>query len=533
MTIAVCGACGAGSAAPDDGGPTPTPLVTPVGSDQIGLGFGESATIHVRYTDARGVAVAGEPVSWMLVATQPVESVGGATLGGGQSTTDGLGVAAVTVTAGAGAAQFRVRAMANGAPPAYFYVTVTDQGFVSFVVVPEKVGDRPVARVEVLLYADAACAALDPAAPPESAFPTRVFDAYGQEATWAALAAGRDYAVLGRAENAVGTLVGAGCIDVAPAQVRPGTEVHLALPIVDRPPVLADGYAVTSALAAGPAVAAATAGTGWDVAACPLGPAQILLDCALDALDGGDPDDCVVTAPGTLATSLGARRGAPDAMGCRPAVVNDAPSLDALVMAALADDGGALRAAAAALPETLGTVSLASVLGASDTLVRAEFHAGAQAHDVDLLQSARPVVSAAAPATVTATTVTFAVHGFTLRFGAAARETFRALLWDEPADGLGDVLGAHCAAVTAAACAGDCLAEACTKGAAMAGARLAAAFDRLDATSIDFRLAGSATLVDANQDGVAEAMADGAWTAALLVDGAWVDMAGTFSATAN
>ncbi len=533
MTIAVCAACGAGGAAPDDGGPTPTPMLTPVGTDQIGLGFGESATIRVLYTDAGGAAAEGGTITWTLVATPPVESDGGATLGGGRSTTGADGVAAVMVNAGAAAAQFRVRAQASGAPPAFFYVTVTDQGFVSLVVVPEKIGDRPVARVDVSLYADTDCAALDPVDPAPSAFPTRTFDDYGRAATWNALAAGSGYAVLGRAENAVGTLVGSGCLVVAPAQLLPGSEVHLALPIADRPPVLAPAYAVTSALSAGPAVAAATAGTGWDEAACPLGPAQLVLDCALDELDGGDPEDCVVDNPGPTARALAALRGPPDATGCRPATVGAATSLDALVMDALGPDGTSLRAAAAALPATLGAVSLESTLGATHTLVRAGFHVGDRSHAVELLASARPVVSAAAPATVTGGQVAIADHGFTLRFGDAAREAFRALLWDEPPDALADVLGAHCAAVSAASCAGDCLATACTKGVAILAGRLGSAFYRLDAAALDFRLAGTATLVDANEDGTAEAMRDGAWAAKLLVGGAWIDVAGTFSATAN
>ncbi|HKA90566.1 MAG TPA: hypothetical protein VKE22_23050 [Haliangiales bacterium] len=527
----MCGACGAGSAV-HDGGPTPTPTLTPVGTDQIGLGFGESASLRVRYTDAAGAASVGQTVAWMIVATPPVESDGGATLGGGHSTTGADGVATVTVTAGAAAAQFRVRAQASGAPPASFYVTVTDQGFVSFVVVPAAVGDRPTARVDVLLYADVDCSALHAENPAPSPFPTRTFDGYGHAATWSALAAGSAYAVLGRAENAAGTLVGDGCIVIAPAQLLPGTEVHLALPIVDRPPALAPGYAVTSSLDAGAAVAAATAGSGWQAAACPLGPAQLLLDCALDELDGGDPEDCVMANPGPTALALAALRGAADAAGCRPATLGLAPSLDALVMDALGGDGTSLRAAAAALPSTLSAVALESTLGTSDTLVRARFQAGGASHAVELLASARPVVSAAATETVSGSVVTIADHGFTLRFGDAAREVFRALLWDQPPDALGSVLAAHCASVSAAGCTGNCMVDACTKGAAVLAARLGSAFRRLDAAAIDFRLAGTATLVDANLDGKAEAMQDGAWTAKLLVGGAWIDVAGTFSATA-
>src|SRR5262249_39094329 len=100
-------------------------------------------------------------------------------------------------------------------------------------------------------------------------------------------------------------------------------------------------------------------------------------------------------------------------------------------------------------------------------------------------------------------------------------------------DALGDVVAGHCVDVSTAACAGACLVDACGQGAALAGARLATAVDRLDATAIDFRLAGTATLVDANLDGTAETIEDGVWAGQLLVDGTWVEVAGTFSGAAN
>src|SRR5262249_59731340 len=128
----------------------------------------------------------------------------------------------------------------------------------------------------------------------------------------------------------------------------------------------------------------------------------------------------------------------------------------------------------------------------SDTLVRARFQAGGASHAVELLASARPVVSAAATETVSGSVVTIADHGFTLRFGDAAREVFRALLWDQPPDALASVLAAHCPSVRAAGCTGNCMVDACTKGAAVLPARPGRAVRRRDAPPIDVRPAGGA-----------------------------------------
>jgi len=518
-------ACGADNGVDGDSGPTRRPSLVPIGNDQFGLGFGDSATLRVLYSDPDGQPIRGATVTFMLVATPP-ESDGGSTLGGAQSDTDAAGVATLTVTAGAAKAQFRVRAQAPNAAPALFYVAVSDQGFVSLFVLPERLGDRPVTRVEVRLYADIDCAALDPAAPPEAVYPPRTFDGYGMEATFTSLPLDNAYTVLGRA-TAGGILVAAGCAEIAPAQLLPGAEVHLVLPLADLPPTRAPSYAVSSTLDTHALIDDDT----WRLAACPLGPAQLLLDCAIDELDGGDPADCVVENPGPLAQTLVARRGAPDATGCRPPTVAAAPSLDALAMTALAADGVALQRAAAGLPALTGSLALESTLGDVHTLVRARFSAGGDTHAVELLSSARPVVSAPAPALLDGSHVSFGEQRFTLRLGAAWREAFRALLWDRSPDALGDALGTDCGAVSDAACTGGCLLVACTMGASLLGTRLAQPFGRLDATEIDFRLVGTATFVDADGNGFAEGMAGGVWVGQVLVDGAWVGAPGTFAAT--
>jgi hypothetical protein len=335
--------------------------------------------------------------------------------------------------------------------------------------------------------------------------------------------------VLGRA-TAGGLLVAASCIEIAPAQLLPGAEVRLALPLADRPLTRAPSYAVTSTL---DTRAARVADGAWKVTACPLGPAQLLLDCAIDALDGNDPADCVVENPGSLAQSLMARRGPPDAAGCRPPTVAAGLSLDAAAMTALGGDGVALQRAATGLLAVTDSLVLESTLGDVHTLVRASFSAGGETHAVELLSSARPVVTAPAPAVVDGIHITFGEQLFALRLGNGWREAFRALLWDRAPDALGDVLAVDCGAVSDAACAGSCLLVACTQGAGVLQSLLAEPFRRLDAPGIDFRLVGTATLVDADGNGFAEGIGEGGWTGQLLSGGVWVSVPGTFAGTSE
>ena len=53
---------------------------------------------------------------------------------------------------------------------------------------------------------------------------------------------------------------------------------------------------------------------------------------------------------------------------------------------------------------------------------------------MELLSSARPVVTAPAPAVVDGIHITFGEQLFTLRLGNGWREAFRALLWDRAPD---------------------------------------------------------------------------------------------------
>src|SRR5205823_9595059 len=95
--------------------------------------------------------------------------------------------------------------------------------------------------------------------------------------------------------------VAAGCVDVPAGSLLPDGMVYVALPLDAVAPDPTGTFDVTSAFAFSPPLAAAAplAAPWRDLADCPLDPAQLWLDCTIDALSGtsaDDPLDCVPAA---------------------------------------------------------------------------------------------------------------------------------------------------------------------------------------------------------------------------------------------
>ena len=99
-------------------------------------------------------------------------------------------------------------------------------------------------------------------------------------------------------------LVASGCVDIPGSSLLADEAVEVALPLTDWSPDPVGTYTVTSTLTfAPPLAAAATLAAPWaDLSDCPLDPAQLWLDCTVDALSpatSADPLDCVPsTVPG-------------------------------------------------------------------------------------------------------------------------------------------------------------------------------------------------------------------------------------------
>ena len=170
----------------------------------------------------------------------------------------------------------------------------------------------------------------------------------GETATFEYVTTTRPAAALGRANNEHGELIALGCIDLPEGTVQPDGVVAVALPLRDAVPSPVGRFAVTSPIMfrPPPPAAASIAGPWRDLSDCPLDPAQLLLDCIIDALSpetAADPLDCSPNlAPGgegPLGDALMARRGllianaAGAVTSCRAGQDRlGAPSLDAIAL---------------------------------------------------------------------------------------------------------------------------------------------------------------------------------------------------------
>jgi hypothetical protein len=294
---------------------------------------------------------------------------------------------------------------------------------------------------------------------------------------------------------------------------------------------------------------------------CPLDPAELLLDCTIDALSpttAQDPLDCVPApgpgAEGAIAAKLIARRGVPivdgagAATGCRSARdVDGQVSFDAVVLGlygtprpavlvdlpAIANDAAHLfdhiKLASTLQLEPEGTPSTYTV---THRLVSAEF---ANTPPPDAMPGSRftaaidipgypvPVPQAFGLATTAEDELLLGEHGFTLRLGSLARAGFAAVALDRRgiaggATGLMTTIAglAHsengtyrgCAAIDHALCAeiGEapgCLVTACGNGMTAFAAHLDDLFGAVDGAGLDLYLAGTATLHDSHRDGTA------------------------------
>ncbi len=370
------------------------------------------------------------------------------------------------------------------------------------------------------------------------------------------------YAILGRAHDVRGGVRALGCVDLPGRALVVGAAAQIALPLVDAGPDPAGVYAATSPLRIVPPLAAAAslAATWRDLTDCPLDPAQLWLDCTIDALgpaSAADPIDCVPSTTaggdGALGDALGALRGAmlpgPDGTptACRGSkTAGDTTSLDAVVQgmfgSPLPRSFVQLAAAATDAPHLFDDLQLRSTLDVAQraggtladvtvthTLTSVTFVLpDAATADVSLEALGLPVLTATTTGTVTDDALTIAQHGFTVRLGTAARSAFGALALARrglPVDGRGVVAQiaslAHsedgklvaCVALDAVLCprvgqSAGCLVTACATGLNALAARLDASFEAADGTGLDLYLAGSAPLLETHDDGLAGRLGD-------------------------
>ncbi len=138
-------------------------------------------------------------------------------------------------------------------------------------------------------------------------------------ATFGTVSTATSSALVGHALSESTSILASGCVDVPGGALVPGGTVTVRLPLGETAPDPSGTYAVTSTFFFSPTFpGAADLAAPWrDLSDCPLDPAQMWLDCTIDALStsADDPLDCVpAPAPlseGALGDALTALRGVP------------------------------------------------------------------------------------------------------------------------------------------------------------------------------------------------------------------------------
>jgi hypothetical protein len=564
--LSVCAGGVAGCRGPGPTAPPPTtPRTLAAMPESISVPPGGMGTLGFELLGPTGAPLPGAVVTFAIVddPTAPSAKAQGAALATASATTDAQGRCAAQVTAGL-AAVFRVRA--TSADASVDVVVVVAAGDVGAVDVapffPSPAGAHAAAvatTIEILLFDNSSCGDIDVRNPPQPVRTMRSVPASGAVARYDFVSTAVGYAIVGRARDGRGVIRALGCADLQGRALVAGSAVQIALPLVDVGPDPVGTYAATTSLPiAPPLAAAATLGAAWrDLTDCPLDPAQLWLDCTIDALgpaNDGDPLDCVpATSPGgdgDVGDALGALRGTALAgsggtpSSCRGTkTASGATSIDAVVQGMFGSPVPAtfirLAAAAADAPHLFDNLQLSSTLDVraagtiadvtvTHTLTSVGFGLSNAMTDVALQALGLPVLTATTTGTVSEDVLAIAQHGFTVRLGTAARAAFGVLALARrglPANAPGVVAAmaglahsddgklAGCAALDDALCArasraSGCLMTACASGLAALAAQLDASFEAANGTDLDLIIAGAAPLLETHDDGLAGRLGD-------------------------
>ena len=566
-----------GACASPDGGtgaPVPTDLVLSADRATVPVLPGDRATLLFQLLTSQGVGVPGQRISF-VINDAPDNQSQGATLTADSAITDAAGEVSVGVNAGA-EAEFRVTASTqDGAVDAQVVVMVSTAGLFAYVqIAPFFTGDTApadVAEIEISFYDDRGCAGLLVANPPAPVRPMRIIATIDGVAEFDTVRADLAHAVTGRARDQRGAVQAQGCVDLSGKTLVPGDLVRVALPLADASPSPVGLFAVTSRVTlADPAALEATIAAPWtDLQDCPLDPAQLWLDCTIDALSGAaddDPIDCHPEdgAEGPLGALLAARRGvilldaAGAPSGCRGSRdATGAPSHDGMLASLFGAPKPAelvgLHGVATDAAEILSALTLtsrlqiaaapgASPLIAAHTFTAASFGPGtAPAAVVNLMPLGLPTLEAPfIPASDDGQVLTLDSHGITLRLGTVARAAFGQLAlarrgWPADSPGMLQALfrlaattpatniappapapaaDVGCAALDAVLCADvgqarGCLLAACNAGVAALAARLDAGFAVADGDGLDLDIDGAvAPIIDSHGTGSADRLGD-------------------------
>lgn len=573
--------CGDDGRPRDQGGDR---LLLTATAETVWLAPGGTQAIAFRLATASGVPVANQRVEISAVddPVTPASEPAGATLSASTVYTDTDGLATVRVTGGLKTI-FQVVARHAIAGSATSVVVVGGGARLSIAIVPV-VGApppvEPIASVELRFFDAQGCAAIDWARPPRPVRPPRSIG-LGEEAELD-FDTSTTSAVVGRGFSAAGRLIATGCLDLAGNPAGGSTGLRAALALARLVPTARGTFEIVSRFSLGRGQIANRVAAPWrDLGDCPLDPAELWLDCAVDALDQGpgDPTDCVSPreVEGAVARAIGARRTERAATGvrCRSAVLDSgAASLDARLAGLFPSPGPRPLNDLAALGEAasglLDAVTLVSSLTFDPTavpelgfgthaLLTASFSVGAAVGTVAIVPQGAPATTARfVPLMARDDLLTVGAHGLSLRLGRLARAAFTEValagrglprdiaaflgqLFDLASTGSDPARKTGCAAMDAIVCAeiaaqSGCLHTACVLGQATLAAALDQSFSNADGEALDFVLSGSASLLDIDNDGAADRLGDaiaepGLWTAEVRAHAAAESNPGTFTGT--
>jgi hypothetical protein len=548
------------SATPVDAGDGERQLAIPAppGPD-IGLAPGGEQSLRVRHTDG------SRPLAGVKIQFAIFGDPRGSTLSADSSATNSNGEAAVMLRAGAVTARFQVRVSAPKAKDAVFYVAVSNAGFGALRVGSQYSGslEAKLERVSYRLY-DRACAAIDPLKPDDSV-PERVVDGVAARVAFNALPLDEDLTIVVVGADKLLHPLATGCVEVPHGTLKPKLEVLVVVALRDLPFQLGGSYALQSELYLPQAPASGSrplsdALRPWnDLSDCHEDPAQLLLDCVLDAIDPGDPLDCQLGPPSAKTAALLAERGVL-AGACRGEQTDRGTlSLDRKLRLAMEATSGSTLASIASVAtsgssllrhlRTKSTLLMLSLspsgeVSFSHRLDAVGFPGGGvgavyQISEVGLPQ---PLASPVAGG-VSSWQLKIEEHSLSLRYGLLARRALGQLvllpagLPDTSAKLAGQIAAlvkqpsgstmlVGCPAIEAVACASarlpaDCLGAACLTGLSALAAHLDGGFAQLDGPGANVTWRGEVELVDDNADRLADALgktdAPGIWKARLLM----------------
>jgi hypothetical protein len=523
-------------------------------TDTTHLSPGQTGTLSFTLTSG-GLPLPGQAVAYTI--TNPTDAQG-ATLDAARAVTDALGTSFISVRAGL-ETEFLVHATVGSATAdALVVVAAGDTGNLEVApfFAPAGQASKRAATIEILLLPRTACRDIVGRPLPDEDLVRAPYSlpGTGGVAIFRVINRSDVSAILGRAFDAHGAIVAAGCMDVSGYSLLPDNVVRVALRLDDAVPDPIGTFNITSWLSFSPPLTAASVvAAPWrDLADCPLDPAQLWLDCTIDALSPSspaDPLDCVpATAPGgegALGDALLARRGVPildragNDSGCRGATdTGGAASLDAVLMGMY---GSPLPSALAVLPaiaddaaHILDGLTLKSSLEltsrgapstflATHTLVTALLGPGEDQVPIELQALGLPLLTAHTTAAIADGLLVIDSHAFTLHLGSVARTALSKLALERrglPGDATGlvtllallarsnDGATGGCAAMDATLCAAvgspaGCLMAACSAGLSALAGRLDGAFSAADGAGVDLVLEGSAPPLDVHSMGVA------------------------------